>query len=151
MVIWGRSLCRNSKSQGPEAAASLAGSVGFVKGTMAGSMWEGMGERMRAEIQPRSCRNADIVESSKTTGLYSGFQFLSRGKTRSDLPFKRITTAALWVASQTFGGKGGSVEDVAPDLSRLIVQWRSKTVDREAQPILSYFCSSHCCRDHVSL
>lgn len=50
MVIWGRSLCRNSKSQGPEAAASLAGSVGFVKGTMAGSMWEGMEERMRAEI-----------------------------------------------------------------------------------------------------
>ena len=36
---------RNSKSQGREAAASLASSVDIVKGTVTEPKWEGMGDR----------------------------------------------------------------------------------------------------------
>ena len=84
------------------------------------------------------------VESSKTTALYSRFLFLSRRKTQSDLPFKRITLAALWRINQTIGGDGGSVEDMTPDLSKFMVYWRRRTGDREAQPVLSSFYSGHC-------
>lgn len=84
-----------------------------------------------------------IVKSYKTTALFSRFVFLSRWKTQSDLPFKRITLAALGRINQTIGGDGGSVEDMTPDLSKFIVYWR-RTGDREAQHVLSSFFSSHC-------
>lgn len=58
-----------------------------------------------------------IVGNCKDTGFCSSFQFLSRGKTWSDLPLKRINLATLWVVNYIIGGGRGTEWKIWPLIS----------------------------------